>query len=399
MQKPLTDPSWYPSEVISTAAFAILLIAALAARLILVATSFGSTDALLLMAYTHLAERFGIGPAYQYAPYLNHPPLSGAIMIAADRLGGRVGLEFPDVFRLFQITADLITTALLYSMGKSSGRAREIALFFFASPAAIFLSGFHCNADPTMIALLLAAVWSASRIPATSGALFAAASGIKIAPLPLAPFFLLDMTPRRRIIFLMSAATVLILIFLPAVATGGMPVLRNVFGYPGSGYEWGFCGIGFLMKNLQWAQLYAHYGRHVVVAALAALMIVFWRRRAPLPAMIGIALLTMNFFSPAFGVQYLVWPLAFLPFALPRRLAYAINAALSAFLFATYTIWAREFPWWFADAAAPNPLRPMIALLAIPLWLLYGAAILAFLRNHLGKQLPPQELAEAGSGN
>ena len=65
-----------------------------------------------------------------------------------------------------------------------------------------------------------------------------------------------------------------------------------------------------------------------------------------------------------FGVQYLVWPLPFLLFALPRKVAYTLNVTLSLFLFATYTIWAREFPWWFADAAAPNPLRPLIAVVA-----------------------------------
>ena len=61
-------------------------------------------------------------------------------------------------------------------------------------------------------------------------------------------------------------------------------------------------------------------------------------------------------------------------YSLPRKLAYALNGSVSLFLLATYTIWSREFPWWFADAAAPNPLRPLIALLAIPLWLLYGFA-------------------------
>jgi hypothetical protein len=353
----------------STAAFVIIFAAALALRLLLIATSFGSTDALLLMGYTHLAERFGIGPAYQYAPYLNHPPLSGAIMIAADRFGTSLGLEFPDAFRLFQTAADLISAGILYKLGSRIGRGREFALFFFASPAAIFLSGFHCNGDPTMIALLLAAVST------QSGLLLGVSSGIKIAPLPLTPFFLIDMTWRRRFLFLTAWLVVLAAIFAPAVATGGRAVLHNVFAYPGSGYEWGFCGLGFLSGSLLWAQLYAQYGRYVVVAALVALFILFSRRRAQLPVMIGIALLTMNFFSPAFGVQYLVWPLPFLLFALPRKAAYTLNVALSLFLFATYTIWAREFPWWFADAAAPNPLRPFIALLALPLWLLYGYAI------------------------
>ena len=369
----------------SKAAFVTLLTLALAIRLILIATSFGTTDALLLMGYTHLAERFGIGPAYRFAAYLNHPPLSGAIMIAADRLGSLIHLEFPDVFRLFQVVADILSAAILYRLSKS----REVAAFFFASPAAIFLSGFHCNADPTMIALLLASIWL------SSGALLGAASGIKIAPLPLTPFFLIDLSWWRRMTFLIGWLAVLAAIFVPAVITGGPVVLHNVLGYPGSGYEWGFCGIGFLSRNFAFAQFYSHFGRYVVVVALAALFIFFCRYHAPLPAMIGIALLAMNFFSPAFGIQYLVWPLPFFLFALPRKIAYTLNIALSIFLFATYTIWAHEFPWWFADAAAPNPLRPVVALLAIPLWLLYGFAIVAALRHYATQQVGAQQLAEA----
>jgi hypothetical protein len=118
----------------------------------------------------------------------------------------------------------------------------------------------------------------------------------------------------------------------------------------------------------------------------------FCRYRTPLPAMIGTALMTLNFFSPAFGIQYLVWPLPFFLFAIPRKLAYALNIALSIFTFCTYTIWAGGFPWWFADAAH-NPHRELVALLALPLWLLYGTAIVIALRERTG-QLRTQQLAE-----
>jgi len=146
------------------------------------------------------------------------------------------------------------------------------------------------------LALLLAAVAT------QSGVLLGASSGIKIAPLPLTPFFLIDMSWRRRFLFLTGWLLVLAAIFAPAVMTGGWSVLHNIFTYAGTGYEWGFCGLGYLSGSFLWAQLYSHYGRFVVIAALVALFILFYRRPAPLPAMIGIALLTMDFFSPAFGV-------------------------------------------------------------------------------------------------
>jgi hypothetical protein len=380
---------------VSKAAFISILLAALAFRLILIATSFGSTDALLMMSWAHIAERFGVPRAYLYAQYLNHPPLALWIAATADRVGRLIGLEFPDIFRLLQTIADVVTAAILYKMSKS----REIVAFFFASPAAIFLSGFHSNSDPTMIALLVASVWIASRSAAGSGALLGASGSIKIAPLPLAPFFLLQMSWARRLLFVVLLCASVVIPYIPVVRISGWIAIRNIFGYSGSGYEWGFCGIGFLMRNRPFAEFYSHNGRFIVIVALALLFIFYWKRPAPLTAMIGVALLAMNFFAPGFGVQYLVWPLPFLLFALPRQLAYALNAALSLFLFATYTLWSGEFPWWFANAASPDINRRLIALLAFPLWLLYGVAIVAALRRQSPGQLAAQELAEGGAGD
>ena len=379
----------------SKPAFLGLLAAALAFRLILIATSFGSTDALLMMSWAHIAERFGVPRAYLYAQYLNHPPLALWIAAAADRAGGLIGLEFPDIFRILQTIADAATATILYKMTKR----RELTAFFFASPAAIFLSGFHCNSDPTMIALLVASVWIAARSAAGSGAILGASGSIKITPLPLAPFFLLRMTWPRRALFAALLCASVVIPYLPVVRISGWTAIRNIFGYSGSGYEWGFCGIGFLMRNRPFAELYSHNGRFIVIAALAALFLFYGKRPAPLVSMIGVALLTMNFFAPGFGVQYLVWPLPFLLFALPRRLAYALNAALSLFLFAVYTIWSGGFPWWFANAASPDINRRLVALLALPLWILYGVAIVAALRRQPPGQLAPQKLAEGGAGN
>ncbi len=390
---------------VSKAGFASLLAAALAVRLLFILTTFGTTDALLFMIWTHLAEREGISNAYHLTRLLNHPPLSMAIAVGADQVGTRLGLEFPDIFRLLQVAADVASAAFVHALASrvNPERAREYTVFFFASPAAIFLSGFHCNSDPTMIALLLAAVLCASRSAAGSGALLGASAGIKIVPLPLAPFFLIAMTWRQRFLFAGAAAAVLGGIFLPAVHYGGFTILKNIFAYSGSGAQWGFCSVGYLVAYLSqaaskagwaWMFLYSHYGRNAALLAVIGLCIYYWRRPRPLVVMIGVALLAMNFFGPGFGVQYLVWPLPFLMFALPRRLAYALNAALSIFTFSVYTIWAREFPWWFADAAAPNPYRPLVAMLALPLWVLYGIAIVVALRQS-AHELRPQQLAEA----
>ena len=383
--------------------------AALGIRLLLIATTFGTTDAFLFMIWTHLAEHNGIAGAYALVPLLNHPPLSMAIAIAADRLGASIGLEFPDIFRLVQVLADILTASVVYALARTfqPARAREYTALFFASPAAIMLSGFHCNSDPTMVALLMTAVWAAvTQRAALSGTFFGLSSGIKIVPLPLSPFFLIDFNWRRRIAFAAATLVAIAIAFLPG-ATGGLIMIRNVLGYAGTGYQWGFSGLGYITAYIArplmnagfaWMMFYSQWGRWIVILALGGLFFFYLRYRTPLPAMIAVALLAMNFFSPGFGVQYLIWPLALLPFAVPRRLAYTINLALSVFLFATYTIWSREFPWWFADAAANNPYRPIIAFLAIPLWALYGVAIFVSLRQS-ARQLASEQLAEGRAGN
>jgi hypothetical protein len=151
--------------------------------------------------------------------------------------------------------------------------------------------------------------------------------------------------------------------------------------------------VGLLLRNRYWAEFYAQYGRYAVIAALIALFLMFYRRPRPLTTMVCVALLSMIFFSPGFGVQYLVWPLPLMLFALPRRLAYALNAALSLCLFATYTIWAGEFPWWFANAASQHNHR-MVALLAATALAVVQAAIVVALRRQPPGELVAEQLSE-----
>ena len=396
MQTPLT----VRLSTVSSRLFWILAASALAIRLILISTSFGSTDAFLFTVWVDAAEKHGLLGAYRFFNGLNHPPMSMAIAVAADRIGKAIGLEFPDIFRLLQVIADIVTATFVYRIANrlQPSRAREYTLFFFASPAAIFLSGFHCNSDPTMIALLSAAVWAATREKAAgSGVLFGLSSNIKILPIPLAPLFLINMKWRQRILWSAGAALILLLGFLPALGA-----MKNIFGYAPAASQWGIGGTAYLVSYLahggyttavHLAAFYSQWGRYIVLAAIAALFFFYIRYKTPIAAMIGAALLTIDFLAPGFGIQYLVWPLAFVPFAVPRRLAYALNAGLSIFMFTAYTVWARELPWWYADASKGGAHGALIAYLALPLWLLYGAAVVAALRNS-ARQLGPQQLAE-----
>ena len=368
----------------SRAATWIAFAGGLAARLLLIATSIGTTDVILKIAWADLASRFGVAHAYAHNPFLNHPPLSLAIMKGMKVVASATGVEYSDIFRLVQVASDVGTFVLLATALSDRALSRKYAMFFFLSPAAIFISGFHCNTDPTMVAFVMLAVWLAprDRYGGFTGLALGLATGIKIVPLLLTPFFFFLLPPPRRLLFCIAYCATVALIFIPAAVIGGSAVLRNIFGYSGTIRDWGIPGIGLAAGNLAWVRLYARVGPPIVIVAIALLSLLAVRAKSTaLPRFVALALLTLLFFAPGFGVQYLVWPLPFLPFALSWRFAGIVSAATSLHLFITYTIWAHGFPWWYADAVTANPHHAVIVASGFVLWMVIGAALWQALRQ------------------
>ncbi len=382
------------STKLTGAAFAVCLLAGLIVRVALTATSVGTNDVVFMIMWARLANEFGIAHAYAHNAVLNHPPLSLLSFHLMDLAARRIGIEYTDVMRLVQIAADVVTTAALARIARLKGfDARAVSLMFWLSPAAIAISAFHCNTDPTMVALTTVAVMLALDDRATwSGAALALATGIKILPLLALPIFFIVLA-RRRAAFLGAFAAVAFVIFVPARLIGGPAVWRNVFAYSGFPGKWGITGI-FYNAGLRLgagrpfvllAYAYAEYGKYVLAIALVALFAWLWRSRSDranaLTAAVPLAFLLAIFLAPGFGIQYLVWPLPLLPFLLPRSWALALNAAFSAYAFLAYTIWSRGFPWWYADSVAPTPGKIWVTIVGIPVWLLTGAAIAVAIRN------------------
>jgi hypothetical protein len=370
--------------------FRLLVVAGFAVRLLLIATSIGTTDVVLELAWVDLIKRFGIAGAYAVSPLLNHPPLSLALMRAEDALAQLLGMNFTDILRLVQVGADALTVFALYRIGRlrSEADARWVALFIAISPASAFISGFHSNTDAMMVALTVTAAWLVvrpDRRAALAGIALALAAGIKIVPLLLVPFFLLVLARKEIAPFLGAFAAVCFAIFVPAAVIGGPAVVHNIFGYSGMVYDWGFPRAALLLGKPHAAALFIGYGKFLVIAAVAltAAIAVRARRRdaASLLAMCGAALLSILFVAPGFGVQYLDWPLPFLPFALSRRAAVALNAAFSLFLFLTYTIWNGGWPWWYADISEPRRLAWLVSICGLIVWIGVGAAALSAIRR------------------
>jgi len=382
-----------------TRIFFLLVVFSIAVRVVLIATTYGTNDVGFMAASVALVEKVGIARAYSHTAMMNHPPLSFAVMRGLDRISESTQIAFPDVFRGFQVLCDLLTGMALLFIGRrlgGEGAGRRYALFFLLSPGAAFLSAFHCNTDATMTALLISAVaFALYGAPVAAGATLAVAGGIKIVAFLSVPLFFLYFFGRARTLFLAAFAVVAAVLFVPAIVAGGPAVVRVVFGYSGGlPYEWGLTGVAFaISRNVRSMyeageaamQFYVRYGRYFVFAGIGAVLLGAFRKRplwAPsLPHAIAIMHLTLLALAPGFGVQYVQWLIAFLPFALSWRAAIAVNASISLFLFITYTVWSGGWPWWFADVARRSPHRYVAALAGYAMWAIVCVALVAAVRR------------------
>jgi hypothetical protein len=392
------------SPIVERRMFWFLVVFAIAIRLALIATTYGTNDAGFMAVSVDLVNRVGIARSYAHTAMMNHPPLSFAYMKVISGVAAASGIAFVDVFRFFQVLADIVAAVALFHIGRqfSVDYGRALALFLLLSPGAAFISAFHCNTDATMVALILVAVaLVAWRRYAFGGASLALACAIKIVPFLTVPIFLTFVPRRNQVAFIAAFAAVAAAAFLPAIIIGGPVVARVVFGYRGGlPYEWGIPGVAYaLSKNVAAMRetgravmmFWQQYGSYFVYAGIAAVLVFVFRHRPSTPPAllhaIEIMFMTVLALAPGFGVQYIGWLIAFLPFAFSWRGSIALNAAISAFLFVTYTVWSGGWPWWYADMTHPGPWRWVGAVAGYVMWLIVcGALVVAILRFTRGSR-------------
>lgn len=364
------------------AAFAV----GLALRLLLLTTSIGSTDAAYVSLWGKVAVERGVAGAYGYSKLINHPPLSLWTMALATRIGGAIARPTYDVFRAFQIIADMITALLLMRLGRRIGRGDVPAILFLLTPAAMFVSGFHCNSDPTMVLFVVAAASSlASGNVIVAALCLAFAVNIKIVPLLLVPLFALG-AGRRLPLFVAVFSVTAVALFLPAALTAGPVIVRNVFAYSGFAGEWGLPALLQILGLRAGAAWYAAQGKWLVAVAIGSvtlLPLVAGRKLEAPHVLAGVPLLMMLllFLAPGFGMQYLLWPLPLLPLLLPRTAYIGVAGAISAYLFYAYTIWSDGFPWWFSNANTHYPGTREYILAGLGLWLIIGVVAVTAMRR------------------
>jgi len=379
------------SRFLERRTFWLLALFAVAVRVVLIATTYGTNDAGFMAVSVDLVKRVGIARSYAHTAMMNHPPFSFAYMRMIDMLASALGIASVDVVRFFQVLADIVAAIALFRIGRRTTveHGRALALFLLLSPGAAFISAFHCNTDATMVALVCVAA------SAMSGTALALATGIKIVPFLFVPIFALSLPIRNAIRFVAAFVVTAIIIFVPPIMIGGPAVARVVFGYRGGlPYEWGIPGVAFALSRTiptlhatgqAVMSFWRAHGGWFAYAAIAAVWLLVLRRRPTSTAStlhaIEIMLMTILALAPGFGVQYIGWLIAFLPFAFSWFGAILMNVAISLFLFVTYTVWSGGWPWWFADITRSGPHRWVAAVAGYVMWAIVCGAVVVSIRR------------------
>ena len=367
-------------------AFALLTLAAFAARFVLAWFSTGTNDAGTWLRFANRITSHGLFNAYFSLPSLNHPPLPALWSAAALKVAQLTGAQFEFIFKLPAILADAIACRILYLVfsHRRAPRAGWAAAAGYAwCPVAILVSAYHCNTDNIYAMLCLLAAYLLWRgRPFASGLSLAAAINVKLIPVLLVPALLSLCRTRREALRFILGVSAGVIPFIPVLIAVGPQFARNALAYNSLANRW---GIGFFLYEMYnqprfrtfaygAMRFYFENGRWVILAAVALLSYFSWRRRAWDAYEAGaMTLAIFLILAPGFGLQYTV-AIAPLLVAACRTVGslYGLLAGLMLFL-AYLATWTGEVPLAsFFDGPWPMP-GPLFGLIAW--WVLMGYLI------------------------
>ena len=356
--------------------------------------TYGSTDALVWE--TNLQELRGSGALALYrngavlrdagVPYhsevFNHPPFMIHLLSWWGGLANVSGLPLRFWIRLTCAAADLASAFLLLGLLGRRQIAFEPAalLLAVASPISLMISGFHCNTDPIMVALLLLSLYLLETAPAwLAGAALGIAVNIKIVPALFAPVIFLFLRGRKGIAFLAGAGGLFVIGSLPFLAEDPLLVWKHVFGYSPQSGNWGVPALLLGLGVEAGVRVYASLLKACLLGlVLAASLWMNWReRRPPLLAQSGLLMFLLLALAPGFGVQYLAWAVPW-TCLLRFREALAFHGAAAVFLFVYYTRGAGGFPWYLANSAKIPAWNEPVILFGLVCWLVICCLLLVF---------------------
>jgi 4-amino-4-deoxy-L-arabinose transferase-like glycosyltransferase len=372
--------------VISVAAVMTLLKLEIAAR------TFGTNDVGYWGAFAKAVREFGPVGIYGHDLRLpvvyNHGPLAGWLLVTINWILDHHVLSFPFLIRAPACLADFVTALLVFELvrlAQPTRRAAIAAVLVACSPVLIVVSGFHGNTDPVFVMfsllsvyLLVVRVWALS-----AGLAFGIALSIKLVPVVLLPVLMVVLVRlgwRRLAAFAGGGAIVFLVLWLPVLLSRWQPYRKQVLSYNGGSLrQW---GLPQLLRWVDWPGAggsLAGSGRFgiLVVCGFAAATVAWRRPDAVVPAA-GLSLVLFLVLSPAFGMQYLAWPLA-AAYLIDIVAATAYNILASVWVLVVYSHWSGGPPWrWYIAWAVPLTSRELV--LMVLTWVALAAVGLEGLR-------------------
>ncbi|MET3806174.1 hypothetical protein ABIB25_003183 [Nakamurella sp. UYEF19] len=317
------------------------------------------------------------GPVGVYAltwpsAFYNHPPAIGYFLQFVNGMQD-LGVSLGATIRVTASLADVVTAFVVFELLRRRTtlvRAMSSGVLVAVSPVLFTVSGYHGNTDPIFTMLTLLSVWLlADRDrPLLAGMSMGLALGVKIIPIVAVPALLVyaaTLGARTFWRYAVGGALVFAITWGPALVLQGHNVIANVIGYKGSDLrQWGLIQIGHWLGDPWWATFLIGPGRFVVlVLCCAGPAYLVWRRPWVLPGAVGLSLVGFLLLSPAFGVQYAVWPLAG-AYLIGFASATAYNMSAGLMLVAIYNRWSHGLPWDRAQASKYTPTEVFYGMLA-----------------------------------
>ncbi len=375
-------------------------LAAAGVKLWLAATSFGSNDVHAWIDFARGARDHGPFEMYghEYYSQYNHPPLSGVMLLVVNWLVDRGVAGVPFLIRVPATVADVLTALLVFELvglRRSLRQAATAGVLISLSPALIVISGFHGNTDAVFVMFTVLSAYCVTRGWAfAAGVAIALAVSVKLIPIVVVPVLaacLLRAGWRKLAAYAVGGLAVFVPLWGPIVLLSWPEFRANVLDYAGSLYlrQWGLPQfLSWAHAPPEWANTLSGSGRFVVllISGLVPAALV-WRRPTSFVPAVGLSLAFFLLLSPAFGMQYLSWPLAaaYLIGIVP---ATAYNLAASVFVLRVYSYWSGGgFPWDWYEAKA-NILRWGDLRIMVVAWVALAWVAAAGLRTSL--RAPPQ---------
>ncbi len=359
--------------VLATAAVATAL------KLWIAARTFGTND---VHYWTEFMDGVSVaGPLHVYgisfeSAQYNHGPLTSWLLALLAEIH-HWGVPVPFLVRAPAALADLVTAYLLFLVlrrRRTETTSLLAAVAFCWCPVSLIISGFHGNTDPLFVMLAMASLYllTVRQWGLAAGACLGLAISVKIVPVVLVPVMLVvawKLRPRIFASFIAGGALVATVLWLPVLATEPSAFVSHYLGYAGIPLrQWG------VSQGLSWMGLPPDFVLAVgdrwrfpavLLAALGPALLAWRAEISRAETLVGLPLCAFLVVSPAFSMQYLVWPVAFGLVVTGLRGAAPYMAAASVTLIVVYSGWNQALPWNWDEARAtpvPNAVLPLVAV-------------------------------------